>query len=256
MNICDSNTAVSLEVKNFILNVHDVKEESITDYLAWKWRELDKRFNYLSMHTFNHDEESTTTGADFDLELWLVGRRKHVTLAVQAKKFINQYASYVRKLRYPEGTKQQMDALLTYAASKGHLPFYFIYSAPDSTFTTLCSAGSTDGGIFMADAKVMEQFADGKRGKRISRDELLAECNPFHCLFCCPLGATEKYLQKYFAESARSAPARTNDELPQYVQSLLLGKTVQKSSHDINSHNNDGWERFKAVGVYDLRNDD
>lgn len=40
MNICEANKAVSLEVKKFMLNVLDVKEESITDYLVWKWREL------------------------------------------------------------------------------------------------------------------------------------------------------------------------------------------------------------------------
>jgi|GEM_PF-3885934 len=33
MNLCEANKTVSLEVKNFRLNVSDVKEESITDYL-------------------------------------------------------------------------------------------------------------------------------------------------------------------------------------------------------------------------------
>lgn len=35
-----------------MLNVPDVKEESITDYLVWKWRELDKKVNYINVSTF------------------------------------------------------------------------------------------------------------------------------------------------------------------------------------------------------------
>ena len=100
MDICESNKAVSDGVRSFMLHVKDAKEESITDYLVWKWRELDKRFNYLSVRTFNHNEESTLTGADYDLELWFVGSKTHISLVIQAKKFIKQYDSYVRKLRY------------------------------------------------------------------------------------------------------------------------------------------------------------
>jgi hypothetical protein len=80
MNICNANRAVALEVKNFIENVGDIKEETITDFLVWKWRELDKRFNYLRVTPFDHHQESAKTGADFDLELWLVGRTHHVSL--------------------------------------------------------------------------------------------------------------------------------------------------------------------------------
>ena len=50
------------------------------------------------MRTFNHDEESTKTGADFDLELWLVDQKVHLSLAVQAKKFIQPYAAMSRSL--------------------------------------------------------------------------------------------------------------------------------------------------------------
>ena len=42
---CDCNKAIGLEVRDFVRNVPDVKEESITDYLIWKWKLLDSRFN-------------------------------------------------------------------------------------------------------------------------------------------------------------------------------------------------------------------
>jgi len=51
-----------------------VKEESITDFLLWKWRELDKRFKFINITTFTRSDEGSRTGADFELELWLVGR--------------------------------------------------------------------------------------------------------------------------------------------------------------------------------------
>lgn len=254
MDICNVNKAVSADVKNFILHVHDIKEESITDYLIWRWRELDKRFNYLSVRTFNHDEESTITGADFDLELWFVGRKTHVSLAVQVKKFIKQYDSYVRKLRYPDNSKQQMNTLLAYASRNGRLPFYFIYTIPEENTSPLCGAGVLDGAVFMADAKVMVEFADGMRGKRVSRDDLLAESNPFHCLFCCPIGATAEYLSTYFPKGAGVDFERSNEEMPSYARNLLNGEDSDIDNGRAQKPNNEGWERFKAVGVYDLRN--
>jgi hypothetical protein len=256
MNICDSNRAVSLEMLNFMRHVADIKEETITDYLAWKWRELDKRFNYLSMQTFNHDKESTTTGADFDLELWLIGVQTHVSLAVQAKKFIKPYDSYIKRLNYPDGTKRQMNTLLSYAAANNKLPFYFIYTIPASQTSTMCGLRSnSDCGVFMADARIMQEFADGKRGKRASRDDLISTSNPFHCMFCCPLGS-DGYFDGYFPGTGQNAANRSNDALPHYVRELLGERTDQpKAQSQDRVVNNEGWSRFRAVGVYDLRND-
>jgi hypothetical protein len=261
MNICDANKSLSLEVKKFLENVKDVKEESITDYLVWKWKELDKRFNYISTRTFNHDEESSFSGADFDLELWLVGRTHHVSLAVQAKKFIKPHDSYIRKLNYPNGTKQQMKTLLAYAAANKKLPFYLIYSVPATQSTTMCGLAATiDSGIFMADAKVMEQFADGKRGKRASRDNILEASNPFHCMFCCPLSQSGRdpasYFISYFSESAAENPELSNEKLPGYVK-ILLQHPDDVSTLDTKREapSRDGWTAFSTVGVYDLRHD-
>lgn len=257
MNICEANQAVGLQVLKFMQHVSDIKEESITDFLAWQWRELDKRFNYLSMHTFNHDEESSLTGADFDLELWLVGRRTHVCLAVQAKKVIKQHDSYVKRLNYPNGSKQQLNTLLNYSAANNKLPFYFLYSIPKSTSKFMCGGRpNPDGGVFMADASRIEEFADGKHGKRISRDHLLAASNPFHCIFCCPLGPGGRYFANYFRASSSNNPEQPNDQLPNYVTKLLaFGETEQAASSNEPGASNEGWSRFKAVGVYDMRND-
>ncbi len=75
MNICDAHKALGAEVKDFLHNVPNANEESITDYLVWKWRELDKRFNYIRVTAHSHHKESTISGADFEMELWLVASR-------------------------------------------------------------------------------------------------------------------------------------------------------------------------------------
>ena len=44
MNLCQSNKYLAEEVRDFIQNVDGAKEEeSITDYLVWKWKDIDSR---------------------------------------------------------------------------------------------------------------------------------------------------------------------------------------------------------------------
>ena len=251
MNICDANLALELEVRRFIENVGNVKEESITDFLVWKWRELDKRFNYVRVHPCNHEEESSRTGADFDIELWLVGRKHHVALAVQAKKFLKRTDSYVTRLRYPGGTKSQMNTLLSYASSTNRLPFYFIYSVPPSTSRTMCpgKAGRL-GAVFMGHARRFEEYADGKHGKRITRDQLLRITNPFHCMFCCPLAQGGRYFDHYFGVPGEQSQQYNNESLPSYVRQLL-----QQGDVLIDIQRVEAPRQFRHVAVYDMRND-
>lgn len=251
MNICDAHLALDLEVRRFMENVGNVKEESITDFLVWRWRELDKRFNYLRVHPFNHEEESSKTGADFDMELWLVGRRHHFALAVQAKKFIKPTNAYVAQLRYPGGSKAQMTTLLSYASSTNRRPFYFIYSLPDSKSNTMCGGRSNAlGAVFTADARRLEEYADGKHGKRITRDQLLATTNPFHCMFCCPLSQHGDYFDSYFGYPSGRRSENGNEPLPGYVKQLL-----ERSDNVINVEESEAPRQFRLVGVYDMRND-
>ena len=88
MTLCEEGKRISKEVSGFIGNVSEVKEESITDYLIWKWRELNSRLNFIDVSAFTKEEENKRTGADFELELWLVQRGQAVPLLIQAKKFI------------------------------------------------------------------------------------------------------------------------------------------------------------------------
>ena len=253
MNICDANLALDLEVRRFMENVGDVKEESITDFLVWRWRELDKRFNFIRVRPFNHDEESSKTGADFDIELWLVGRRHHVALAVQAKKFVKRSDSYVSRLRYPKGTKSQLNTLMSYASENNRRPFYFIYSLPASASHTMCRGRSGAlGAVFTADARRVDEYADGKHGKRVTRDQLLGITNPFHCMFCCPLAHGGDYFDQYFGHPSEERPReyKDNESLPSYVRQLL-----QRGDATINIEESEAPRQFRLVGAYDMRND-
>lgn len=257
MNLCDANKAISLKVKNFMLNVPGVNEESITDYLVWKWQELDARFKYINVSAFTRQEESKTTGADFEIELWLVGKKFHFPLVIQAKKFVKSYDSYVAKLNYRAGTQGQLAKLLAYAKAQKKLPFYVIYSIPDSNTKTMCHAKNTaDTAIFMADAFTIKKFADGGHGKKVSKNKLLEATNPFHCMFCCPLSQRGDYFTRYFSTLTEGAEARENKGLPNYVSMLLSGHTSEPEGKEkltsfINQ--NDELRKFRVVGVYDMR---
>ncbi len=258
MSICEANKAVSLEVKNFMLNVPDVKEESITDYLVWKWRELDARFKYINVSTFTRQKESATTGADFELELWLVGRKYHFPLVFQAKKFVKPSDSYVTKLNYPAGTQGQLTTLLAHAKLQKKLPFYAFYSIPDSKTRTMCGANDvSDTAIFMADAHTVKEFADGKHGNRVSKNKLLKASNPFHCIFCCPLTQHGYYFASYFSALTEGSEAHDNEKLPSYVSMLLSGRMLElREEEALAVINQNDLRAFRAVGVYDMRSFD
>ncbi|MDF8327515.1 hypothetical protein P5G63_03015 [Aeromonas salmonicida] len=74
MNHCDLHKCITNEVKEFILNVDNVGEESITDFLLWKWALIDKKFKSIKVSSFTRHQESKVSGADFEMEVWLVGR--------------------------------------------------------------------------------------------------------------------------------------------------------------------------------------
>lgn len=254
MDIFNSSKALDHAVHDFIRHVPDVKEESITDYLLWQWRTIDSRLKYISIRSYTRIEESRRTGADLDLELWLIGSTTHIALAVQAKKFIKSHDCYVRKLRYPRNTKQQLNMLLSYASSQERHPVYLIYAISDPATTTLCPSDCMNSAVFIADAKIMGEFADGKRGKRVSKNKLLAESIPFHCLFCCPGQSQMECFQNFFADCTSNNGDRPNGELPEYVQLLLseprsfsweLIKELRSCEH---------LRRFRALAVYDMRN--
>lgn len=251
--LCGSNKAVGFEVRDFILNVPDAKEESITDYLVWKWRLLDARFKYINTKTFTRQEESSTTGADFELELWLVGRTRCVPLLFQAKKFLKPFDSYVNKLNYPGNTQSQLRTLLSYAASRGLLPFYAIYTAGASAHPLCGGRADLDTGVYMIDAATIKTFADGVHGRKVALNTLIARSNPFHCMFCCPMGIEDQYFSRYFMAQAAGPAGRSRDSLPSYARQILSMQAISAEDAGLEGRRIDGeLPPVRSIGVYDL----
>ncbi|MCP3670911.1 MAG: hypothetical protein GY814_10855 [Gammaproteobacteria bacterium] len=252
MDICESHKALTREVADFLLNVKEVKEESITDYLVWKWKEIDKRFKSINVSTFTRQEESALTGADFEIELWLIGKTRRYPLVIQAKKFIKPYDSYVSKLKYPSNTKGQMNKLLGYSAKNNKIPFYAFYSLPDYDTKAMCRRNDVaECGVFLAHAEVIEEFAEGKHGTRVSKNNLLAKSNPFHCIFCCPLSETVRYFEKYY--SVQGIETQESDS-PIYVDYLLRTHPLEVDEEYVKTLIEEyKLGIFKYVAVYDIR---
>ena len=85
MSKCTENIRLGNEVYDFIDFVNDVGEESITDYLVWQWRKLNKKFNYLTVNKHTRHFENKESGADFELELWILTKRNNISFVFQAK---------------------------------------------------------------------------------------------------------------------------------------------------------------------------
>lgn len=253
-NLCDLNKAVSSEVFDFMQHVKDVKEESITDYLIWKWSVIDSRFKYLDITTFTRTEESTTTGADFELELWLVGKTFSLPLVFQAKKFVKPFDGYFNKLNYPKGTQKQLATLLKYTGSgKKRLPFYIFYSQSDSSTKVSCrkSPDLSTTSMFINDAVSVKEFADGDFGKRIAKNALLEKSLPFHCLFCCPWVVCGEFFKGYFPKIHK---LEERVELPDYASILLNGRINEMSNESIlEVIDKNGLRVFRYVAAYDMR---
>ncbi len=251
MNQCQAHKSITSEVKEFLLNVDRVGEESITDFLLWKWALIDKKFKSINVSSFTRQQESKISGADFEMEVWLVGSRLSYPLVFQAKKFVKPYDAYINKLNYPKNTKSQMDTLLRYASANRRLPFYAFYSIPDENTKAMCLKNDIeDCGVFMAHAKIVEEFADGKYGRKVSKNDLLRVSNPLHCTFCCPI-AFKGYFEKYFPSIDGGFGEQ---EVPEYVNYLINAHPQVLSEERIGTFIEEyNLGKFRHVAAYDMR---
>jgi hypothetical protein len=223
-----------------MINCPEVGEESITDYLLWKWEELNKRIKFANLTKFSRYQENRISGADFEMELWIVQGLKGIPMLVQAKKMVEDYDGYCGKLNYfpDKSDKRQIDLLIEYSHRRKALPFYLFYALLSSNTRLKCEGymwQQRETCLILADAYSILRIAEdciSKKGKHLSKDAILKEGNPFCCLFCCPLSYTgsnnllpsleglRKYLDKYYPEVRRKEEFIFS-EVPNYVVSLL-----------------------------------
>ncbi len=196
MDICQTLKHVAEEVTEFTIQVSAVGEESITDYLFWRWMlaNLSQSFFQLQFESFTKNQESKVSGADFELEIWLIGAEYSLPLVIQAKKISSEHKAYRSAFRYPKDTKHQIDTLLNYARTRKKVPLYIFYSQPisydkkpigyDNQTSRHIYRKSSDGGIYIAYAMDIMKFANRKPRAKVSKTEILNKCINFHDLFC------------------------------------------------------------------------
>ncbi len=90
-------------------------------------KEVNKKIRHVNLRKFKKKEESNISGADFEMEVWLVSKYKGIPLVIQAKKAVERYDSYCNKLNYKPNNKRQIDTLIEYCQSYKKLPFYLFY---------------------------------------------------------------------------------------------------------------------------------
>ena len=253
MNKCNENIKLGNEVYDFIDYVNDVGEESITDYLVWQWRKLNKKFNFLNVEKHTRHFENKVSGADFELELWILTKSNNLSFVFQAKKIIPDYNAYCSKLNYRNGGNRQIDVLINYAKTKNKLPFYLFFSPVDEDTSPMCNHMINKTALFMADAYTIDDITQKCKNKKLSKNTILEKTNPFHCLFCCPLTEYSllDYIQTYFQKVMDNFSSE-NNKTPSYVYAILnneLGnetELIEKNKLNI----------YRNIGVLDLRDED
>jgi len=252
MNLCNKIITLSNEVYDFIDNVNDVGEESVTDYLVWQWRKANANFKFLNIEKHTRHYENKTSGADFELELWVLKKNNSFSFVFQAKKLIHDYDGYWRKLNYKKGSTRQLDMLINYSKKHKKLPFYIFYALDDKNTWPLCKGSNIHKtAIFLTDAQTIDDVTVQYKKRKLSKDKILEYTNPFHCLFCCPLlnktNGLHDFLREYFPRSLDFY--FPDQEVPNYVYSILsnefgdIRRLIDK--HEL--------YMFRNIGVLDLR---
>lgn len=251
--ICQGNKKLSTKVWDFMKYVDKVGEESITDYLLWQWSKLNTKFHYLSLDKHDKYKEHYVSGADFELELWILTKKHTIPFVFQAKKMLIDYNSYRAKFNYGNG--RQIQVLQTFANNPKHprLPFYIFYAPADTSTRTKCRyLVPKKTAIFITDAKTVLDFINKHpQNKPLSKNNILNKTIPFHCLFCCPILQKDikRFFKRYFP-SMEGIESIENIEIPNYVDLIANNEIISISEETLK-----GLSMFKNIGVLDLRSE-
>lgn len=241
--LCTLNRQVAQDVCDFVYKAQP-NEESVTDYLLHRLQEANKTFRYINTQQYTRRQEATT-GADYELELWLVGKTHSIPLLIQAKKMYKN-TNYCDAINYPKKTSTQINNLISYATTNKKLPFYMFYAIPNQTTKTLCQGDICTQKkneecccLFLSDANEVKKIANNciTSKSKVFKNDLLAISNPFICLFCCPLVCKSNdgifdYFRHYYKNKAFEDCIVENQKLPEYVRLILK---QEKSSEEENS---------------------
>lgn len=261
--LCQRNRDLEKELADFMAHVPTAREESLSEFLFWRWRLLDSRFNYQTVHPVSAVAEPGI-GADFLLELWLANASHVMPLLIQAKKFtIERGDRYRHRLLYPHGTGDQVDTLLKCADAMSMLPRYLVYTGWRTGFPH-------PGAMYLIDAESIQAHARPtpppapRAPLRLST--IVSSGFAFHKLFCpgadVLLRRQEElaFVQSDGKNDEQTSRVRSRTDAPAYVQALLeranQGDQAERLERllypDLPALEKGKRVRIGAVGVYDL----
>ncbi len=188
----------------------------------WALYDLSSKLPVFKYRSFTRKEESRFYGADFDY--WILGKTKHVACRIQAKR-IKKNENHYPALAYPNRNKKQNDLLLSSSQNDNLRPFYLFYSNMHSQPN--CPQLNYNPGILIADAfNVQSKFLVNKA--KVRDLNIIKECMPWECMFCCPLSGTSdntegiiKFLENYFPLLNGYDGLGIRGDLPGYVKDLI-----------------------------------
>jgi hypothetical protein len=247
--ICKTIKGISLYVRHWCENQHNVKEESITDWLLY---ELKVRLPFITYVPFSRNTEGTVTGADW--EWWILFSNFSYKFRVQAKMVKPNKDNYY-SIAYTNLHGMQIEMLINDAIQNNSIPLYAFYTRIANKVQ--CGANITDEGVYLSDAnRILENIIiSGKKYTDV--DDVLQYSIPLSCLLCCQMinwndGNNPDYdgfLRRYFPTSVNSnlyiddMPLGKYKEVPGYVESFLKYSIEGLP---------DRWEKEFAYNVKDL----
>ncbi len=226
-NNCAALRAISDRLAEWQRKQVAVGEESLTDWLLFEMSSQLSSFRYLK---FTRHREARETGADW--EWWILFDGGCFGSRVQAKRVrigIDNYSG----LAYTNRHGLQITMLREAAKANGLPAFYLFYAPGDCGASLLCPREpyASLGGAFISSASRLYDRFILPGPSSISAAQLLAESNPLHCLFCCPLvtfgdeDGWRRHVQKYFPQESSAdggdGPQGFRREPPEYVYRLL-----------------------------------
>ncbi|KOO15974.1 hypothetical protein AKJ18_07440 [Vibrio xuii] len=193
--LCSVHKSINVNVREFIKHVPKVNEESITDYLFWKWAETDSKLKVFEYKGHDKKTEGGISGADLEIFFLTSKTTSRKPLVIQSKKLFEEYNSYARNaLCYRDGSGHQMKMLEGYSG-QDKTPCYMFYAKLEVTSKAkmpaceLCDDPEElkDFAVFITPLDRIKDYAEKTeqdKYKRVSRSQLIEECIPFHKLFC------------------------------------------------------------------------
>jgi hypothetical protein len=258
MNACTKVSEISKEIRHWMTEQHEVKEESLTDWLLYQMMQIKN----CTFYQFSRHQEAKI-GADWE---WFFRIRENVNykMRVQAKKiFPDNYPHIAYSNKYG----LQIETLLENALRTTSIPLYAFYtSQPEyDDETTLIKK---DEGVYITGAnKLYTKFILHGR-KKIEPIEIIEISKTLSCFFCSLLCGKKYDFDVFFQDHyelenakdiAKSLRKETSDntilgrcdKLPHYISYLLEHKNADISSFE--EIFNDEIDGLNAILIFDFR---